>query len=265
MSRMTVLIAFLGLALVSGCSQSDGSGSDWICDSYIEGQPKDAAYIEWTCESAEDWDQCKFKFFTETAESTDYFCDEEWASNMANRYACLDQAGHQWGCETEADRENCEANYFSDPNSFYYCNAAFNVYEDTPSYWACPGLEYPIGTCQAGLPESGLGFACPRLDPEPGSDDYEDWQADCNYDALRQQCPSGGAGSACRRNLLQRRNEWRAKLEEEGDNYEKQIPDGCIFIGSGECAPTWSISGSSDDAPGDPKNYCNPRVGCFQD
>jgi hypothetical protein len=256
MSRITVLIALLGLALLAGCNQSDGSGSEWICDSYVEGEPKDTTYIEWTCESTEDWKTCQFKFFTETAEETDYFCDEEWASNMANRYACLDQAGNQWGCETEADRENCEVNYFSDPSSVYYCNAAFTVYEDTPGYWACPGLEYPIGTCQTGLPDAGEGFACPRLEPEP--------ECSCNYDALRQECPSGGAGAGCRRALQQCRSEYQRDISEQGDNYAKQVPAGCVFIGAGECEPTWSISGSTDEAAGDPKNYCNPRVGCSE-
>ena len=266
MSRTTVLIALLGLALLAGCNQSSGSGSEWVCDSYVANETTDV-YLEWTCESQVDWDECKFKFFTESAEETEYFCDGQYASNMDNRYACIDAAGHQWGCSTEADRENCETNYFSDPSKIYWCNAAFNVKEDTPSYWACPALDYPIGTCQASVPVAGdgfVGFACPRLDPEPGSEDYEEWQADCNYDALRRECPPRGAGAACRNRLLDLGAAWRAQLEEEGNNYQKRVPDGCTFIGSGQCDPTWSLSGSSDQAAGEPKNYCNPRVGCFE-
>ena len=283
MNRISVLIALLGLALFAACNQSDGSGSEWICDSYVD--PGSEESRKWTCDSQQAWDYCHFKYLCTDADETSWFCDSDYNEDEPEKsrlysidcdgsYICQDEGGHRWACDTASDRNNCEATYFTSPESLYYCNVAFNVYVDQPEYYECPDVEpYPTAT---------FGFACPRLEPTPTcfSHYQERLENECYQcrDGLNNgtlcwrdgepdnsiciptdppQTPPRAAcwiANNCRTDLRRCRTRWTQKLN--NPDYEKYVPDGCSFLGNGECVPLWSLSS------GEPKNYCNLQTGC---
>ena len=285
MSRTTFLIALLGLALFAGCNQSDGSGSEWVCASYVGEEPT-SVYLEWSCESRTDWDECQFKYLTADIEDVDYFCEEDFVGTLANGYTCLDRGDHRWSCQTLADRQTCEANYFENPEDLYWCNSAFNAFDETPIYWACPD---PAGNYA--FPTADRKFACPRAEPTPPccertdneaqeqyqvSKESEDGCAECRggtndgtacynfvLDRLDNSfCTGGGqcvnpANSSCRRQLNQELRAWnRTTNANLNPGYAKSVPPECTFVGNDECTPIWNLDN------GLPANNCNPRAGC---
>lgn len=284
MSRITVLIALLGLALLAGCNQSSGSGSEWVCDSYVANETTDV-YLEWTCESQVDWDECKFKYLTADSAEVDYFCEEDFVDILSGTYTCIDQGYHTWSCQTPADQAYCEVNYFEDPDSLYWCNSAFNVFDDIPIYWACPDLSATYFQ-----PTADRRFACPRAEPTPECcERVPESQAEqyrVKPDSLNacakclggnnigaacynpdvpsgldnSVCTGGGRcdrGAACRRNLNQELQDWnRATNPNRNPAYAKIVPPECDFVGNDECTPIWNLDN------GVPKNNCNPQAGC---
>ena len=277
MNRMTVLIALVGLTLFAGCNQSDGSGSDWICSSYVEPNelpPELKERREWYCDSQQSWDYCHFKYLCADADETDWFCDALENDKCDGSYICRDDGNHLWACDTASERDYCEANYFTSPDSLYFCNLAFNVYEDQAEYYECPDIEpYPSAT---------KGFGCPRTEPTPtcyshlqerienecyqcrdsinngtrcwrdgGPDDSICIPTDPPRTPPRDACV---IANSCRNDLRDCSRAWSIKLRDP--NYEKSVPDGCSFLGNGECVPLWSLS------DGKPKNYCNLQAGC---
>ena len=139
MNRMTVLIALVGLALLVGCNQSDGSGSEWICAEGRVGNPNEQ---NWQCYSQVGWQQCSFKYVCEDVVEEEWFCDKlgngrKYNEICTDQHICEDQAGHYWACESEDSQDDCEADYFADPSDFFLCNAADRD-RDPKEYWSCP-------------------------------------------------------------------------------------------------------------------------------
>ncbi len=161
---LIALVAFAALALSTGCDQSTDSGSKWICEAYQPTESTELLNQNWTCESQQAYNECRFKTVCDDADQQQWFCsnvdDRPYASQCQGSYICVDQAEHLWACDTSAGQANCEENYFDQGTNLYFCNAAFNVYTDPPIFWECPAEATPY-------PKAQEGFACPRLGARP--------------------------------------------------------------------------------------------------